>query len=52
MSIVSLIDVRKGKKSARRAEQVLGKVSSVRNRCGVTKMDGVREKTMEGSDGK
>ena len=45
MSIGSHIDVRKRKtSSARRAEQVLGKVRSVRNRSGVTKMDRVRKK--------
>ena len=44
MSIGSHVDVRKRKKSAGRAEQVFGKVRSVRNRCGVTKMDIVRKK--------
>ena len=37
MSVGAEIDVRKGKKSARRTEKVLVKVRSVRGRCGVTK---------------
>ena len=37
MSVGADIDVRKGKKSARRTEKVLVKVRSVRGRCGVTK---------------
>ena len=43
MSVGSDIDVRKGKKSARQTEKVLVKVRSVRNRCGVTKMDRVKK---------
>ena len=51
MSVGSHIDVRKGKKSARQTEKVSVKVRSVRNWCGVTKTDRVRNKKMQGSHG-
>ena len=44
MSVGAHIDVMSGKKTARQTVQVLVKVRSVDNRCGVTEIDRVRKK--------